>query len=72
MRDIKVSIQELRKAIDGMSGLTKASSSTRFKDKSIYNKAKEQIRKQYKGIGEDSDRFWKLVTTVYQNMGGTF
>jgi hypothetical protein len=42
-----------------------------FKDAAIEKKAKEQVRKEYPGISEDNERFWKIVRTVYESMGGT-
>lgn len=41
------------------------------RDEHLWNKAKSIARKQYPGISEDSDRFWKIVQGIYkQSRGG--
>jgi hypothetical protein len=37
-------------------------------DEKLWNRAKAAARKQYPYISEDSDRFYKIVMTIFQNM----
>lgn len=41
------------------------------KDEDKWAKAKAVARKQYPDVSEDDDRFYKIVTGVYKQMGGT-
>lgn len=41
------------------------------KDEGKWNDAKKAAHKEYPDMGEDNDRFWKIVETIYENMGGT-
>jgi hypothetical protein len=46
------------------------------RDERLWNEAKAQVRKEYPGVAEDSDRFYRLVNGIYQRMkarvgGGT-
>lgn len=34
----------------------------------LWNRAKAQVRKQYPKIKEDSERYWKIVMTIYKSM----
>jgi hypothetical protein len=43
----------------------------RHADEGKWNDAKDAAHKQYPEISEDNERFWKIVETIYQNMGGT-
>lgn len=40
------------------------------RDEKMWNRAKTATRKQYPYISEDSDRFYKIVMTIYKNMTG--
>lgn len=40
------------------------------KDEAIWNKAKEAVDKEKK-YEKGSDTYWKVVQTVYEDMGGT-
>ena len=40
------------------------------RDEKLWNRAKAAARKQYPYISEDSDRFYKIVMTIYKNMKG--
>ena len=40
------------------------------RDEGLWNRAKAAVRKQYPYISEDSDRFYKITMTIYQNMKG--
>jgi len=37
-------------------------------DETKWNEAKQKVREEYKDISEDSDRFYALTQTIYQNM----
>lgn len=43
------------------------------KDEAAWQRAKRQVRAQYKDIDEQSDKFWALTNSIYQKMrqGGT-
>lgn len=41
------------------------------KDEAKWAAAKEQVKKEYPDIEESNDRFYKLVTHIYQSMTGT-
>lgn len=38
------------------------------KDERLWEKAKQQVRKQYPNLSEDSEEFWKRVNGIYQQM----
>jgi len=38
------------------------------RDEKLWRRAKAATRKQYPYISEDSDRFYKITMTIYQNM----
>jgi hypothetical protein len=38
------------------------------RDERLWNEAKAQVRKEYPGVAEDSDRFYRLVNGIYQRM----
>lgn len=38
------------------------------KDEAAWSRAKGIVHKQYPGMSEDDDSFWKIVQTIYQNM----
>lgn len=40
------------------------------KDEPKWNKAKEQVRKEYPEVSESNDKFWKIVQKIYESMGG--
>jgi uncharacterized protein (DUF2384 family) len=48
--------------------IVKADSREANKDMPAWNRAKRQVRAEYPDISEDSERFWKLVQTLYQSM----
>jgi len=37
-------------------------------DEAAWNRAKAAVRKEYPDIAEDSDRFWKLTNSIFQDM----
>ncbi|MEK6832924.1 MAG: hypothetical protein AABY32_02660 [Nanoarchaeota archaeon] len=39
-------------------------------DEKKWNKAKSIVREQYKDKSEDSDSFWALTNSIFQNMKG--
>lgn len=41
------------------------------KDEAKWNEAKKAAHKSYPEFDESEDRFWKVVETIYQQMGGT-
>jgi hypothetical protein len=41
-------------------------------DEKKWDAAKAATKKQHPDWGEDSPRFWKVVSTIYKKMGGTF
>jgi hypothetical protein len=34
----------------------------------MWNKAKQQVHKQYPNLKESDKKFWQRVSTIYQNM----
>jgi len=41
-------------------------------NESIWERAKKQARKQYPEFGRENPRYWKVVSSIYQKMGGAF
>ena len=39
-------------------------------DEPLWRRAKAIVRKEYPHLGEDDARFWRLVTKVYEDLGG--
>ena len=40
------------------------------KDEELWARAKNKVREQYSNLSEDTDKFWKLTTSIYKNMSG--
>lgn len=41
------------------------------KDEGKWDDAKKAAHKAYPELGEENERFWKIVQTIYESMGGT-
>jgi hypothetical protein len=39
-------------------------------DEGKWDAAKKAAKKTYPGLSEGNDKFWKIVNTIYENMGG--
>lgn len=48
------------------------SENTKFKDKAKYDQAIASIKKQYPDMTSDDPKYWKLITALYEKLGGEF